>query len=100
MSVVCLSQWYYKQHLCAALLKNPSALTINKYAISNCRMLMHLSMLTQCSPSFFDVSSVQGEGGGGFRPLHNFLSFNPNLTKPSAIDYWGMIYLLVVVYYT
>ena len=48
--------------------------------------------------------SVKGGGGGGRiqhpPPPHNFLSFNPNLMKLSAIDYWGMLYLLVVMYST
>ena len=57
--------------------------------------------LTLSSPSFFDVAQSKGGGGADSPPpLHNFLSFNPNLIKPSAIDHWCMLYLLVVMYCT
>ena len=32
--------------------------------------------------------------------LHSFFNFNPNLMKLSEIDHWGMLYLLVVTYWT
>ena len=58
-------------------------------------------ILTLSSPSFLTSLSPRWGGRGGFRPpLHNFLSFNPNLMKLSAIDHWGMLYLLIVMHCT
>ena len=60
------------------------------------------AILTLSSPSVFDISKSKGGGEGGRipRPLHNFPSFNPNLMKLPAIDYWGMLYPSVVMYCT
>ena len=45
-----------------------------------------------------DVSQSKVGGGSDFAPLHNFLSFNLNLMKLSAIDHWSMPYLLIVMH--
>ena len=59
-----------------------------------------LDSLTLSSPSFFDVAQCKRGGGEDSAPLHNFLSFNPNLIKLSEIDHRGMLYLLIVMYCT
>ena len=66
----------------------------------NCDFLKNLQTFPSLNfnPSFFDIA--QSKGGRSPPPLHNFLSFNLNLMKLSAIDHWGMLYLLVVMYCT
>ena len=52
-------------------------------------------LLTVNPVQAFRRLSVQSGGRGGSRTptLHNFLSFNLNLMKLSAINYWCMLYL-------